>query len=93
LITRYGIEKTRYLIEFAADKARETNFKIQHFGAVLSYASRALADYSRQRSQAEPRTVEQLFREPEQPDAEWKRGEQRLAVLIMQFIWFSNTAL
>jgi hypothetical protein len=80
LLTQYGIEKTKYIIDYAAARAGETNFKIQHFGAVLNYASRADSEFDRSRkpkpvpNQAPVATLE--------PEADrWMRGQHRLAVL------------
>lgn len=83
LITQYGFEKAKLIIEYAAGKDEETKFSIQHFGAVLSYASRAIADSERHHQQECPRkatSAEQLVRqEPERK--RWPRGESRLAAL------------
>lgn len=82
LFTRYGFEKTKHIIDYAAGKATETNFKIQHFGAVLSYTSRAIADFDRrrapERSRKEPAPASIVRPAPEK---RWARGEARLAAL------------
>jgi hypothetical protein len=48
LIAQHGLEKSRSIVEFARDVAAKTNYQIQHFGAVLSYTSRAMAVLSAQ---------------------------------------------
>jgi hypothetical protein len=47
LVSQHGLDKARAVVDFARSEALKTNFNIQHFGAVLSYASRALATVSR----------------------------------------------
>lgn len=54
LITQYGFEQSRFVVEYAAGKAGETGFAMQHFGAVLSYASRAVADFAARQKRANP---------------------------------------
>jgi hypothetical protein len=82
LIGQFGFEKAKHVVEYASSKAGETNFNMQHFGAVLSYASRASADFDRLQSPAPtrraPDRVPVVRREPEK---HWPRGEARLAVL------------
>jgi hypothetical protein len=78
LIGQHGVDKTHSIIEYAAEQAAETNFKIQHFGAILSYTSRALAAHDRQQSTAEPAVPSRPLPQGRQT---WERGEARLAVL------------
>jgi len=80
LLTQHGAENTKHIIEFAARKATETNFQMQHFGAVLSYTSRAIAELDR-RSSAEPITARPAPRAESQSDPSWTKGEQRLSAL------------
>jgi len=49
LITQHGAAAAMFIVEYAAARAGETNFSMQHFGAVLSYASRAMAERDRSR--------------------------------------------
>ncbi len=37
----------RFIVDFALEKARETNFRMRHFGAVLGYAAEALEHHKR----------------------------------------------
>ena len=80
LIAQYGFEKAKHVVEYAGSKAQETNFNMQHFGAVLSYASRAAADFDRMQSPARSQNapVPVVRREP---DKHWPRGAARLAAL------------
>ena len=83
LITKYGAEKSRRVVDFAHKEAAKTAYAIQHFGAVISYASRALADFDRQVAapartpQAQP---QQPGRQPQEQEQR-ARGELRLAAL------------
>jgi hypothetical protein len=82
LLSQHGAERAKFIIEFAVSKARDTNFQIQHFGAVLSYASRASADFDRVASPALSRAPSAQSADIRQePEKHWPRGEARLAVL------------
>ena len=83
LITQHGLEHAKHVVEFARAGSERTNFKIQHFGGVLSYASRALADLERQqRSREESKKIIQRQTEEAQEEEQRRiRGEQRLAAL------------
>jgi hypothetical protein len=83
LITQHGLEHSKHVVEFARAASERTNFKIQHFGGVLSYASRALADLERQqRSREESKKVIQRQTEEAQEEEQRRiRGEQRLTAL------------
>jgi hypothetical protein len=45
LIAHHGEELARYIVDFAHKAAPETNFKIETFGGVLQYTSRAIKAY------------------------------------------------
>src|SRR5207247_269563 len=47
LISQHGPEACQHIIDFARAEAKKTNYPIQHFGAVINYASRAMADKNR----------------------------------------------
>jgi hypothetical protein len=82
LLTQHGMEKARHIIEYAARKATETNFLMQHFGAVLSYASRAIAELDRRgpaSTQARP-----ALRTAVQPEPTPAKGEHRLSALSIE---------
>ncbi|HLK63277.1 MAG TPA: hypothetical protein VKU19_07545 [Bryobacteraceae bacterium] len=83
LISQHGLEKTKHIVEYAAGKATETNFKIQHFGAILSYASRGAADFeTKSRSDTEARaTPAPPARKPAEVARVPSRGEARLSIL------------
>jgi hypothetical protein len=52
LITQYGIDQARHVVDFAHGAAQETKFKIETFGGIIAYTSRAVADFEkRQKSQ------------------------------------------
>jgi hypothetical protein len=78
LVSQHGIEQAKFVVEFAADRAPETNFKPQHFGAVLSYASRALAAFSRRAARASV-----ILASPDQgvQEKRCERGERLLGQL------------
>ena len=82
LVTQHGLENTKHIIEYAVRKAAETNFSMQHFGAVLSYASRAIAEMDHRRS--EPVTAKQARVIQPPIDQIRQKGEQRLSVLTAE---------
>jgi hypothetical protein len=45
LIARYGMDQARHVVDFTHQAVQETNFKMQHFGGIINYTSRAIADY------------------------------------------------
>ena len=83
LITHYGLAHARHVVEFARAAAERTNFKIQHFGGVLSYASRAMADLERQPPSREEskKVIQRLTEEAQEEEQRRIRGEERLAAL------------
>jgi len=44
LVSQYGFEKAKHVVDFAHREAAKTHYHATHFGAVLNYASRAIAD-------------------------------------------------
>jgi hypothetical protein len=80
LVSQYGLEKAKHVVDFAAVEAARTKYSPQNFGAVLNYVSRAVADFDQEYAQKStapaPTRAEQTKSEPS-----WPRGERRLAVL------------
>jgi len=81
LIAQQGLEACLHVIEFAYVEAQKTNFRIQHFGAVLSYASRAVAQRNRKRQDPGPTTRQAPRPERHDENRVYKRGEIRLTLL------------
>lgn len=81
LISQHGSEACRHVVDFARAEAEKTNYSIQHFGAVLSYASRALSERTRKRQEPPP-TARPVppFVQPAETEFQ-TRGESRLALL------------
>jgi hypothetical protein len=52
LITRYGLDQARHLVDFSATAAQETDYRPQTFGGILQYTARALADYAQAQERA-----------------------------------------
>ena len=93
LVSQFGLEKSRHVVDFARERAESTNYQVQHFGAILSYASRAVAELDRQESRGSvmPPSVPSV-----QPQGQkYERGERRIAALTKeQFdLRFENTRL
>ena len=82
LVAQFGLEKAKHVVDFAAVEATRTKYSPQHFGAVLSYVSRACADYDRRQSQPPSRKApEPVPVVRRQPEKHWPKGEARLAIL------------
>jgi hypothetical protein len=83
LLATHGPERAKYVVEFAVQEARETNFRMRTFGAILQYADEAARKFDvwqrSQRSQAEAARgeSEQLQHESDL----YNRAEERLKEL------------
>ena len=81
LIAQHGLDKCRRVVDFARQESLKTNYSAQHFGAVLAYTSRALAEIDRQdRQPAIP--VSQAVVQPARP--QYGKGERRIAALTKE---------
>jgi hypothetical protein len=60
LITRYGLDQARHLVDFSYTAAQETDYRPQTFGGLLQYTARARAAYAQaqERAAAEERARE-----------------------------------
>lgn len=47
LIKDYGFSISKYIIDYTYNQAKETNYKVGQFGAVLEYAGRGAAQYEK----------------------------------------------
>ena len=85
LITQCGFEAAKQIVNFAHEEAWKTKFSIQHFGAILSYTSRALADFE---EESRKKYVPPVAGVEVQPEIEIRhdRGEARLTVLTEEQI-------
>lgn len=84
LISQHGFEAGKIVVDFAHGESVRTNFSAQHFGAVLSYTSRALAQATRQPDVATPARPVTPTMETKPESEEWKRGERRLSALTAE---------
>lgn len=83
LVSQYGLETSKWIVDFARAEAAKTNYQMQHFGGVLNYTSRAVAALDLHRKQEEKaKTIqEEQARRLERDQQKWERGERRLAAL------------
>jgi hypothetical protein len=56
LITQYGFEQSKYIVDYARKEAPKTGFDIQTFGGIIQYSSDAIEEYHRRRVQREQAT-------------------------------------
>jgi len=68
LIARHGMEQARHIVDFAHRAAQETKFKIETFGGILQYTSRAVADYEQAKRRVEAARREREKRQQERED-------------------------
>jgi hypothetical protein len=80
LITQYGLDRAKHIVNFAKYVAGDTRYLPQTFGGILQYTSRALADFDQKAKVVRPRPVST---ETAQTAAvpKFERGEARLLVL------------
>jgi hypothetical protein len=83
LISQHGLEKAKSVVEFARNEAAKTNFPIQHFGAILSYTSRAVASFDRQATTEKHPPIPESIRSAPQ-EVRWPKGEGRLKGLTAE---------
>jgi hypothetical protein len=84
LVSQHGFESAKHVVDFTHAEAAKTNYAPQHFGAVLSYASRAMAELERTAAVTipkQPRLAAQSSQPEAGPEQRWVRGECRLAML------------
>jgi hypothetical protein len=83
LIGKYGSERAKHIVLFARGEAAKTNYQVQHFGAILNYASRGNADFdlTRQQEERTKKILEQQAHRVEEQKDHQARGERRLAAL------------
>jgi hypothetical protein len=64
LITRYGVDRVRHVVDFSVSAAKETNYHPQTFSGIVQYTARALADYEKaqQRRATEARAQDERRR-------------------------------
>ena len=64
LITRYGVNQARHVVDFSVTAANETDYQPQTFSGIVQYTARALADYEKaqQRRAAEARAQDERRR-------------------------------
>lgn len=83
LIARYGAEQSRHVVDYAFGKAQQTRFAVQHFGAILNYAPRAIAylDGIREAGEYAQKVLEQQERALQKDLERQAWGEAQLAAL------------
>jgi len=52
LITQYGLDQARHLVDFSVTAAQDTDYRPQTFGGILQYTARALTDYEQAHERA-----------------------------------------
>ena len=52
MITQYGADQARHVVDFSYTAAQETDYRPQTFGGLLQYTARARADYAQAQERA-----------------------------------------
>lgn len=83
LIANHGFEVAKFIVEFSHEAAKETNFKVQTFGGIMQYESRALDRYNHLKADQETSSRRQTEHEEAQKREldELKAAEEKFAAL------------
>jgi hypothetical protein len=86
LVSRYGAANAKRIVDFTAAQAAKTKFSPQHFGSILAYVSRAMADATPHREEStaaeRPGPVAPTTATTREP--RYLKGTQRLAILTAE---------
>jgi|TARA_B100000315_G_scaffold258114_1_gene309124 hypothetical protein len=75
LITQYGPDQAKHVVNFSHRAAQETDYHPQTFGGILQYTSRALADYE-EKTRDEKAWREEELRRQEKKQQEREQSEK-----------------
>lgn len=79
LIAQHGLDAAKGIVDFAHEAARATNYRLETFGGILHYTSRALSERQKQTQRDAP---DQMPGVPERSKRQtFPRGERRLVGL------------
>ncbi len=83
VVSQYGLETSKRIVDFARAEAANTKYPMQHFGGVLNYVSRAVAAFDQQRQQEEQSKalIEEQARRFEQEEQNREQAQARLVAL------------
>ena len=77
LITDYGYDQARNIIDFSHEAAKETDYNPQTFGGILQYSSRAMAEYDQKiEAKKDHHELELKRQEKESQEREQKEVEE-----------------
>jgi phage replication O-like protein O len=81
LLTTYPEPIARFIVDFALQRARETNFRVRYFGAVLGYVAEALEHHAR--AQVRTRRDEANRRRMQEEELAFRNAPRNLNGLLM----------
>jgi type I site-specific restriction-modification system R (restriction) subunit len=64
LITKYGIDQSRFIVDYSLQEAQDTNYTPKFFGGILQYVNHAIESFNRrerQRQYDDARKLEERF--------------------------------
>jgi len=84
LIRAQGAEQARAIVTYALQQAPQTDFQMQHFGAVLGYQDAALAELARQAQQVQHQQEELQRQAAEQQRLQQEREQEERAAAVLE---------
>ena len=84
LIREQGAEQARAIVTYALQQAPQTDFQMQHFGAVLGYQDAALAELARQAQQTQQTQEERQRQAAERHQLQQEREQEERAAAVLE---------
>ena len=84
LIREQGEERARAIVTYALQQAPQTDFQMQHFGAVLGYQEAALAELARQAQQTQQQQEERQRQAAERHQLQQEREQEERAAAVLE---------
>jgi hypothetical protein len=84
LIREQGAEQARAIVTYALQQAPQTDFQMQHFGAVLGYQEAALAELTRQAQQTQQQQEERQRQAAERHQLQQEREQEERAAAVLE---------
>jgi len=83
LLRTQGEERARAIVTYALQQAPQSDFKMQHFGAVLGYQEAALAERARQAQQVQHQQEERQRQAAERHQLQQEREQEERAAAVL----------
>jgi len=87
LITRYGVDQARHVVEFSVTAAQETDYHPQTLSGILQYTARALADYEQAQQRRAAAARERDEQRRAQEDEQRRRQYEAYRTARLAHLW------